>query len=113
MPVNPFTNDFMRALPAALRPNPHAIDDAVMEAAGNGWAMQDLAEACYANDRNPNPAFVVTNVRNLCRYPPTRTTRKSGWEYGHIVCDRHPNCEICRCIPNQMTHHTRSDPSVP
>jgi hypothetical protein len=100
----------MRALPAALRPNPYAIDEEVMEAMANGWGIHDLAEACYTKDRNPNPAFVVTNLRNLCKHPPTQTKRPGGWEYGHIPCDRHPNCEICRCLPNVMTHHV---PSVP
>ena len=108
MAVSPYTNEFMRALPAALRPNPYGVDEYVMEAVQNGWKMHALAEACYVNDRNPNPAFVATNVKNLCKYPPTKTERPTGWRYGHVPCDRHDNCEICRCNPGEMEHLTVS-----
>jgi len=104
VPVNQFTNDVMRALPAALRPNPYSIDEHVMTAMENGWNTDDLAKAAYANDRNPNPAFVVTNIRNLCQHPPQIKTQRTGWTYGHIPCDAHEGCEICRCIPNETTH---------
>jgi hypothetical protein len=105
MAVNPFTNDFMRALPAALRPNPYTVDEHVMEAVAKGWDTDTLAKACYVNDRKPNPAFVVTNLRNLCQHPPKQMFTRTGWDYGHIPCDRHEDCEICRCIPNQLIHH--------
>jgi hypothetical protein len=108
MPVSPFTNDFMRALPAALRPNPYAIDEEVMKAVENGWDTDSLAKACYMNDRVPNPAFVVTNLRNLCQHPQKQVFQRTGWQYGHIDCDRHPNCEICRCIPGDFVHHERT-----
>lgn len=104
MPVSPYTNDFMRALPAKLRPNPYGIDEYVMQAIANGWTVHALAEACYANDRNPNPAFVATNVKNLCLHPPTQTARPTGWKYGHIECDQHENCELCRCLPGDVIH---------
>ena len=108
MPVSPVTNDYMRALPATLRPNPYTIDESVMEAVQNGWETDALAKACYINERQPNPAFVVTNLRNLCQYPPKQQTTRVGWSYGHIPCgDMHhgPDCEICRCVPGETTHH--------
>jgi len=51
MPVSSVTNDYMRALPATLRPNPYTIDECVMEAVQNGWETDALAKACYANKR--------------------------------------------------------------
>ena len=104
MPVNPYTNAFMKALPAALRPNPYSIDEYVMEAIQNGWTTDALATACYARDRNPNPAFVVTNVRHLCKYPPTTTTAAAGKPKGHIPCDQHNGCELCRCTGETLHH---------
>ena len=104
MTISPYTNSVMRALPAQLRPNPHSIDEAVMEAISNGWDTDALAKAAYANDRSPNPAFVVTNIRNLAKHPPATVTQRTGWTYGHIKCHDHPDCEICRCIPGEVTH---------
>ena len=114
MSVSQPTNQFMKALPAALRPNPYNVEEAVMEALQNGWDAQSLAQACYANERNPTPAFVVTNLRNLCKYGPKREPLRKPWEYGHIRCgelSHGPTCEICRCIPGQVTHHTACPPS--
>jgi hypothetical protein len=111
MPVSPVTNDFMRALPPALRPNPYSIDEHVMKAVENGWSPQALADASYRNDRNPNPAFVVTNVRHLCDHPPVATKAPTGWAYGHIDCtdQSHPDgCEICRCTPGHLVHHQKT-----
>lgn len=108
MPISPSTNHFMRALPATLRPNPYNIDELVMEAVENGWETDALAKACYINERRPNPAFVVTNLRTLCKYPPKQQTVRNRWAYGHLQCgDLHhgPDCEICRCIPGEVNHH--------
>ena len=54
--VSPVTTSFMRALPAALRPNPYNIDESVMLAVGNGWDIHDLARLCWVNERNPTAA---------------------------------------------------------
>ena len=105
MPVNAYTNQVMRALPSALRPNPNSIDEAVMEAVENGWDTDSLAKASYANDKNPNPAFVVTNIRNLAKHSPSQQTQRQGWNYGHIPCYDHHNCEICRCEQGVIVHH--------
>lgn len=105
--VSPVTTDFMRALPANLRPNPYTIDETVMEAVANGWDIHDLARLCWVNERQPNPAFVVTNLRNLAGNPPDRVPRRKVWEYGHLKCKDplHPvGCEICRCIPGEPQH---------
>ena len=104
MAVSPYTNEFMRALPAALRPNPFGIDEYVMQAVANGWSVSALAEACYAKDRNPNPAFVATNVKHLCQHPPTTAPRPTGWAYGHVDCDTHEGCQVCRCQPDSLEH---------
>lgn len=111
MPVSPYTNDVMKALPAALRPNPHSIDEEVMKAVAKGWDTDALAKASYINDRNPNPAFVVTNIRRLCEYPPKQEMKRQGWDYGHVECGEHYGCEICRCTPGQVLHHKSVPPS--
>lgn len=105
--VSPVTTSFMRALPAALRPNPYNIDESVMLAVGNGWDIHDLARLCWVNERNPTPAFVVTNLRNLAASPPERVPRRRVWVYGHVKCTDplHPvGCEICRCVPGEAQH---------
>lgn len=107
MAVSPFTNDFMRALPAALRPNPYNIEEYVMAAVEKGWETDALAKASYINERKPNPGFIVTNLRTLCLHPPQQVTVRRGWDYGHIPCADlyHPaECEVCRCIPGELTH---------
>lgn len=107
MQISPVTNGFMKALPAALRPNPYTIDETVMEAVQNGWTVDALARACYVNERNPTPAFVVTNLRNLARYGPKSEPVKKVWTYGHVACgelSHGPHCEICRCLPGEVVH---------
>lgn len=105
MPVSPYTNALMKALPGTLRPNPFSIDEYVMEAVQNGWDIDELARASYINERNPNPAFVVTNIRNMAKNPPKGTPQRTGWEYGHLRCVEHADCTICRCVPGQAEHH--------
>lgn len=111
MPVSSVTNDVMKALPAALRPNPYSIDEEVMRAVANGWDTDALAKAAYINDKHPNPAFVVTNIRRLCEYSPKVETKRTGWDYGHLPCEQHAGCELCRCIPGEVHHHVRAEPS--
>lgn len=105
MSLNTYTNEVMKALPAALRPNPWNIDEHVMTAIGNGWTSSKLAEASYSTTRNPTPALVVTNLRNLAQMSPEQTKPSTGWQYGHIKCDQHEGCELCRCVPGEVTHH--------
>lgn len=107
MQVSPHTTAFMKALPASLRPNPFNIDENVMEAIVNGWTTDSLARACYENERNPNPAFVVTNLRNLCKLGPAIERQRKPWIFGHVPCgevSHGPTCEICRCVPGETTH---------
>lgn len=111
MAPSTYTNKVMQALPAKLRPNPYSIDEAVMTAIENGWDTDELAKASYINDRNPNPAFVVTNIRNLAVTKPTPVYQRTGWEYGHIKCTDHEGCELCRCVPGQISHHVPAAPS--
>lgn len=113
MPVSPVTNQFMRALPAALRPNPYYVDEYVMAAVEVGWDTDALAKATYINERKPNPAFIVTNLKTLCLHGPQVETVRKGWGYGHIPCVEpyHPTgCEICRCTPNEEKHHVSVKP---
>jgi hypothetical protein len=100
----------MKRLPAALRPNPHAIDDHVMVAIEKGWTVTQLAEASYAKDRNPSPAFVVTNIRNLSQMSPVQTRAATTQELGHIKCHEHPGCEICRCTGTPVHHEPTTMP---
>ena len=114
MTISPYTNSFMKALPASLRPNPNVIDEHVMSAIEKGWHTDALAKACYINERNPNPGFVVTNLRTLCLHGPQQQTVRTGWNYGHIPCEDkfHPHeCEICRCVPNNAVHHIVAKPN--
>lgn len=113
MAVSSFTNQFMRALPPALRPNPYNIDEYVMAAVEAGWETDDLAKATYINERKPNPAFIVNNLKTLSLHGPRVETVRKGWGYGHIPCPDpyHPRgCEICRCSPNEETHHIPATP---
>ena len=108
MAVSPYTNDFMRALPAPFRPNPFNIDEYVMQAIENGWDTDSLAKACYINERKPQPAFTVTNLKTLCLHGPATSTIRRGWDYGHLPCNNHfhvSECEICRCEPSKEVHH--------
>lgn len=107
MALSEVTNAFMKALPAALRPNPYNIEEHVMQAVQNGWETDALAKACYINERNPNPAFVVTNLRNLALMGPKQQTQRTGWAYGHLKCEdkwHEHGCEICRCVPGEVVH---------
>lgn len=116
LPVNQYTNDFMKALPAALRPNPYTIDEYVMAAVERGWDTDALAKATYINERKPNPAFVVTNLKTLCLHGPSQEFKRSGWGYGHVPCNEPwhgPTCEICRCVPGEESHHVPVAKSLP
>lgn len=83
-----------------------------MKAVQNGWTVDALAEASYGRERNPTPAFVVTNVRHLCEHPPVATAARPGWVYGHTDCREHEGCEICHCLPGQRIHH-KPQPTPP
>lgn len=107
MPVSPYTNDFMRALPAALRPNPYNIDEYVMAAVENGWETDQLAKATYINERKANPAFVVTNLKTLCQHGPKQEFKRDAWAYGSLPCNdpwHDPKCIIDRSIPGEANH---------
>lgn len=107
MPLNSFTNQFMKALPSALRPNPYNIEEYVLRAVENGWDVDRLARASYANERNPNPSFVVTNLKTLCMYPPQQSEPKTRFSAGHEACTEYGHdhgCIVCKCVPNEIQH---------
>jgi hypothetical protein len=97
----------MKALPAALRPNPYNAEEYILLALEKGWDIDRLARATYVNERNPNPAFVITNLRTLCMYPPQQTEPKRKTAGGHIACTEpghEHGCIICTCVPNETQH---------
>ena len=107
MSLNNFTNQFMKALPSALRPNPYTAEEYVLRAVENGWDVDRLARASYVNERNPNPAFVITNLRTLCLYPPQQTEPKRKYSGGHVACTEpghEHGCIVCKCVPNETQH---------
>lgn len=107
MPLNSFTNQFMKALPSALRPNPYNIEEYVLRAVENGWDVDRLARASYVNERNPNPSFVVTNLKTLCMYPPQQSEPKTRFSAGHEACTEYGHehgCIVCKCVPNEIQH---------
>ncbi len=110
MPVDTYTNEVMRALPSALRPNPWSIDEEVMNLVTRGWKPIEIAEATV-RDGATNPALAVHTIRRLKDYPApseklTRTTRPVG----HQPCPQHEGCELCACDPEQGVIHHRPVP---
>ena len=68
MPLATITNEVMRHLPAALRPNPHNLDEHVMQLATDGWTATDIVDAVIA-DRPREPGHVVAQIRRLTNQP--------------------------------------------
>lgn len=98
MPVSQVTNEFMRRLPAGLRPNPWNIDEEVMAAAAKGWSITDLAQAVMA-DNPRQPGHVVAFLRRVQDQPAPMGPLDSK-PVGHHMCTspQHPeNCQICWC----------------
>ena len=98
MPVSQITNEYMRRLPAALRPNPWNIDEEVMALAAKGWSVSDLIAATLAD--NPRAAgHVVAFLRKVQDQPapagPVNDTAKT-----HRYCGlphHDPKCQVCWC----------------
>jgi hypothetical protein len=105
MAVQPMTNEFMRLLPAALRPNPWNIDDVMMGLASNGWVVRDVFAATMAN-KPMEPGHVVAQLRRMLEQP--APARSDEWKFGHEKCNNPmhgPSCEICRCTKGTVKHH--------
>jgi hypothetical protein len=104
MAVTDMTNEFMRRLPAALRPNPWNIDDTIIMLSGKGWSVGDMFAATMAG--NPREAgHVVAGLRRLIEQP--APAKGTGWKFGHFVCENPahvPGCEVCRCVPGHVVH---------
>lgn len=111
MPLAIHTNEVMRALPEALRPNPWNLDDSVIEMIGNGWTSNEIAQAIIA-DKPREPGHVVSTIRRMKNWPSATTRRNTANKWSpHAKCpdpshDR--TCELCYCIPGEVTHHVRS-----
>ena len=105
MPTQTITNEVMRQLPAALRPNPHNLEEPVMQLATDGWTPSDIIDAVMA-DNPRQPGHVIAHVRRLTNQPapatPTPTTPT-----GHRPCTEHGDpCELCYCHGLPPRHHT-------
>ena len=111
MPVTDMTNELMRQLPAALRPNPWNIDEEIMNLTSKGWTVRDMFAATMAS--NPRePGHVVAQIRRMVEQP--APAKKDEWKFGHTPCNNpmHVNCEICRCHRGFANHH-QSVPASP
>ena len=106
MPLATITNEVMRHLPAALRPNPHNLDEHVMQLATDGWTATDIVDAVIA-DRPREPGHVVAQVRRLTTQPaPRPTTPEPTTPTGHRPCHEHGgDCELCYCHGLPPIHH--------
>jgi hypothetical protein len=108
MALNPYTNQFMKALPPKLRPNPWTAEEYVLRAIENGWTAEQLAEMSYVNEKtNATPGFIIQNIKSLCLYPPQQKALKPRYSGGHEACTEHGHdrgCIICKCVPGQVQH---------
>jgi hypothetical protein len=97
------------ALPERLRiddaPN---ITAALDQATADGWTAPALAAHLQRKcGPTAGTGAVVWQIRNLGPAPagPKPITRHQG----HTVCTEHrEGCEVCRCDPDNPTHHRRS-----
>lgn len=105
MPLDPLTTEVMRRLPAALRPNPWNLEEAVMTLVSRGWVPADIFSAIMA-DKPREPGHVIAAARRLSDQPAPATGE--GWKYGHELCTNptHDNCQICRCHHGIVSHIT-------
>ena len=108
MPVGPHTNEFMRRLPAALRPNPWNIEDEIMNLVGKAWSVSDIVAAVMA-DKPMQAGHVVAQLRRM-KDQPAPAGAASEWKYGHGVCTMHDGCELCRCTRGSTIHHVAVPP---
>ena len=106
MPTQTITNEVMRQLPAALRPNPHNLEDHVMQLVTDGWTATDIVDAVIA-DKPREPGHVVAQVRRLTNQPaPQAATPSPPTPTGHRPCHDHTdNCELCYCHGLPPRHH--------
>jgi len=103
MSLTPQTNEFMRHLPAALRPNPWNIEESIMALVLKGWSIADIFAAVMA-DRPKEPGHVVAQLRRLVEQP-APSQGATHWKYGHLHCGAHDGCEECYCTPGNIHHH--------
>ena len=96
----------MAKLPAALRPNPYAIDDEVLQLADNGWSPDQVVEY-VVRDGSKQPGHVVHSIRGMLDLPnPNVQHAASTRPVGHQPCPEHGDpCELCYCRPGEARHH--------
>lgn len=98
--LNTYTNEVMKALPAALRPNPYNIDTELTTLQTNQWTPHQIVEYVIKNgDRTPG--HVVTTIRGLQNHPnPNQQTKPNTPTRGHKPCNdktHDTRCTVCYC----------------
>lgn len=110
MPTATVTTEVMRALPAALRPNPHVIDEEVMALCAKGWTPTQIAGHCVKQG-DKEPSHVVSTIRLLKDYPlpgDHKPTTTNSTHTAHAPCTQHgAPCQLCYChkeLPEPVHH---------
>ncbi len=98
MPVSQVTNEYMRRLPAALRPNPWNIDEHIMALSAKGWSVTDIVQATMA-DGPRQAGHVVAFLRRVQDQPaPMGTIDNQPKTHRYCGLPHHdPKCQICYC----------------
>ena len=89
MPTSPITNEVMKQLPSALRPNPYNIDDEILRLVDTGWQPHQIVEYVI-RDGGRQPSHVVTTIRSMVHLPaPTDATNNDHMNLGPCTngCD--------------------------
>ena len=68
MPTSPITNEVMKQLPSALRPNPYNIDDEILQLTDTGWQPHQIVEYVL-RDGGRQPSHIVTTIRSMVHLP--------------------------------------------
>ena len=101
MALTSLTTDFLRRLPAGLRPKPYNIEEFLMNLSAKGWTVEDMITAVMA-DRPMQPGHVFARLKGMQEEPaPLRSpTSSKVRDMKHAPCnDRNhaKGCEICYC----------------
>ena len=82
MPTSSITNEVMKQLPSALRPNPYNIDDEILRLVDTGWQPHQIVEY-VVRDGGRQPSHVVTTIRSMVHLPaPTDETSNDHMDLG-------------------------------
>ena len=110
--------EVLRRLPEQLRPNPTAVRECIELAVGDGWTIDQIVNVVRGG-RHQNPATVVSAMRSQLRIPPYQPTASNTITLDrirHAPCPdptHEPRCELCRCVPGEVTHHVSDYGRIP